>query len=228
VEGVGIKYEEITVGVDEKASNNAVFYPDDASITKMAWYVEDATVATVSGSNGKATVTGRSWGETNVIGVTEDGSYVTTFRVKVGDENKPLNIVKLHVENGDTIRIQVYNESNLTITRFYYVIETYDAWGNPIVCNTDRRSNDFEGSYNYTLEPGTATKHGRFSFGDEFTRPDDIAMVVMRITGYRTDDGNTVYIPRSSQEKREWKVTVLDVDDSYNNNYDDEYGDANG
>ena len=194
----------------------------------MAWYVEDATVATVSGTNGKVTVTGRSWGETNVIGVTEDGSYVTTFRVKVGDENKPLNIVKLYVENGDTIRIQVYNESNLTITRFYYVIETYDAWGNPIVCNTDRRSNDFEGSYNYTLEPGAATKHGRFSFGDEFTRPGDIAMVVMRITGYRTDDGNTVYIPRSNQERMEWKVTVLDVDDGYNNEYDDGYGDANG
>ena len=110
----------------------------------------------------------------------------------------------------------------------YYVIETYDAWGNPIVCNVDRRSNDFEGSYNYTLEPGDATKHGRFSFGDEFTRPGDIAMVVMRITGYRTDSGETVYVPRSSQEKQEWKVTVLDTnygDDSYG---EDDYGDANG
>jgi len=227
VEGVSIKNEAITVGVNEKATNTAVFYPEDASIKNMKWTVEDATIASVSGTGSKVTVTGRGWGETNVIGVTEDGSYVTTFQVSVGDEYKPLNIVKLHVEDGDTIRIQVYNESNLTITRFYYVIETFDAWGNPIVCNTDRRSNDFEGSYNYTLEPGTATKHGRFSFGDEFTRPDDIAMVVMRITGYRTDTGETVYIPRSSQEKREWKVTVLDVDggDGYE---DEEYGDANG
>ena len=230
VEGVGIKNDEISVGVNEKATNNAVFYPDDASITKMQWTVQDATIASVSGSSGKVTVTGRNWGETTVIGVTEDGSYVTTFNVKVGDENKPLNIVKLYVEDGDTIRIQVYNESNLTITRFYYVIETYDAWGNPIICNVDRRSNDFEGSYNYTLEPGDATKHGRFSFGDEFTRPDDIAMVVMRITGYRTDSGETVYVTRSNQEKVEWKVTVLDADDGSNgyDGYDDEYGDANG
>ena len=228
VEGVGIKEEEITVGVDEKATNTAVFYPSDASIKDMKWSVEDATIASVSGTGSKVTVTGRNWGETAVIGVTEDGSYVTTFNVKVGDENRPLNIVKLHVEDGDTIRIQVYNESNLTITRFYYVIETYDAWGNPIVCNVDRRSNDFEGSYNYTLEPGDATKHGRFSFGDEFTRPGDIAMVVMRITGYRTDSGETVYVPRSSQEKQEWKVTVLDTnygDDGYG---EDDYGDANG
>ena len=227
VEGVSIKEDEISVGVGEKVTNTAVFTPEDASITKMSWSVEDATIASVSGTGSKVTVTGRNWGETTVIGVTEDGSYVTTFNVQVGDVNKPLNIVKLYVEDGDTIRIQVYNESNLTIARFYYVIETYDAWGNPIICNTDGRSNDFEGSYNYTLEPGDATKHGKFSFGSEFTRPDEIAMVVMRITGYRTDAGDTVYITRSNQVKKEWKVTVLDTDaDDNSDTYDED--DANG
>ena len=34
-------------------------------------------------------------------------------------------------------------------------------------------------------------------------------MVTMRITAYRTEDGNTVYIPRSEQEKVTWKVKVL-------------------
>ena len=209
VEGVGIKYEERTVGVGEKVSNTAIFYPSDASITSMNWYSEDATVATVSGSGKTATVTGRSWGETTIIGVTEDGSYVTTFTVKVGDENKPLNIANLYVENDNTIRIQVYNESSLTITRFYYIIETYDAWGNPVVCNDDGRSNDFEGYYGYTLEPASATRHGRFTFGGEWNRPDSIGMVTMRITAYRTAEGDTVYIPRSEQEKVTWKVKVL-------------------
>lgn len=209
VEGVGIKYEERTVGVGEKVSNTAIFYPSDASITSMNWYTEDATVATVSGSGKTATVTGRSWGETTIIGVTEDGSYVTTFTVKVGDENKPLNIANLYVENDNTIRIQVYNESSLTITRFYYIIETYDAWGNPVVCNDDGRSNDFEGYYGYTLEPASATRHGRFTFGGEWNRPDSIGMVTMRITAYRTAEGDTVYIPRSEQEKVTWKVKVL-------------------
>lgn len=212
VEGVSMKYEERSVGVGEKTTNTAIFSPEDASITKMTWSVEDATIASVSGTGSKVTVTGRNWGETTVIGVTDDGSYVTTFDVTVGDINKPLNIANLYVEEEDTIRIKVYNESNLTITRFYYVIELYDAWGNPIICNEDGRSNDFEGSYNYTLEPGAETKHGRFSFGDEFTRPDGIANVVMRITGYRTEDGDTVYITRSNQEKREWKVKVLGED----------------
>ena len=211
VEGVGIKYDERTVGVGEKTTNNAVFYPEDASITNMTWYAEDATIASVSGTGSKVTVTGRNWGETTIIGVTEDGSYVTTFPVRVGDLNKPLNIAKLYVEDGDTIRIQVYNASNLTITRFYYVIETFDAWGKPVVCNDDGRSNDFEGYYGYTLEPGSATKHGRFTFGGEFNRPEyeDIAMVTMRITGYVTDDGETYYVQRANQEKAEWKVKVL-------------------
>ncbi|MBR6668955.1 MAG: Ig-like domain-containing protein [Clostridia bacterium] len=214
VEGVSIKYEERSVGVGEKTTNNAIFYPDDASITKMRWTVEDASIATVSGTGSKVTVTGRNWGETTVIGVTEDGSYVTTFTVKVGNTNRPLKIANLYVENGNTIRIQVYNESNLTITRFYYEIQTYDAWGNRLVCNDDGYSNDFEGYYGYTLTPGTATKHGRFTFGGEFNRPEyeDIGRVVMTITGYVTEDGETVYIPRSERESREWKVRIQEPD----------------
>ena len=168
----------------------------------------------MSGTGSKVTVTGQRWGETTVLGVTDDGSYVTSFTVKVGDEYKPLRIVQLYVENEDTIRIQVYNESDMTITRFYYIIETYDAWGNPVVCNRDGRSNDFEGYYGYTLEPGGATRHGRFTFGDEFTRPGNIAMVTMRITAYRTDDGNTCYIPRANQVKTEWRVKVLGSEDN--------------
>lgn len=214
VEGVSIKYEERTVGVGSKVTNTAIFAPDDASITDMTWYTQDASIATVSGTGKTVTVTGRSWGETTIIGVTQDGSYVTSFTVTVGDENKPLNIYNLYVEDDNVIRIAVYNESNLTITRFYYVIETYDAWGYPVICNDNGRSNSFEGSYTYTLAPGTSTRHGRFTFGSEFNRPDSIGMIVMRITGYETEDGQSHYITRADQEKAEWQVTVLD---GYNN-----------
>lgn len=209
VEGVSIKYEECTVGVGSKTTNSAIFYPDNASITNMTWYTEDATIATVAGTGKKATVTGRNWGETTIIGVTEDGSYVTTFKVKVGDANKPLTISNLYVEDDNVIRIQVYNASNLTITKFYFVIETYDAWGKPVVCNDDGRSNDFEGSYSYTLAPGAATRHGRFSFSGEFNRPGSIGMVKMRITGYQTADGDRVTIKRANQVEKTWKVKVL-------------------
>lgn len=209
VEGVGITNAECTVGVGAKVTNTAVFYPEDASITNMTWTVQDETIATVSGTGKKATVTGRGWGETTVIGVTEDGSYVTTFKVKVGDVNKPLTITNLYVEDGNVIRIQVYNASNLTIDKFYFEIETYDAWGNPVVCNDDGRSNDFGGSYSYTLDPGSATRHGRFSFGGEFNRPAAIGKVTMRITGYTTADGERVTIRRANQVEKTWSVRVL-------------------
>ena len=213
VEGVTIKYDERTVGVGEKITNNAVFYPEDASITRMTWSVQDATIASVSGTGSKVTVTGRNWGETTVIGVTEDGSYVTTFDVKVGDVNKPLKITNLYVENGDTIRIVTYNQSNLTITGFDFEIELYDAWGNPIPCNSRNGSNRFEGRLNRTLEPGDSAGKGQYTFGKEFTRPDGIGKVIMRIVSYETDDGSSRYVRTENREERVWQVTVLESSD---------------
>lgn len=215
VEGVTMKYDEVSVGVGSKVTNTAQFTPSDASITDMTWYSEDERIATVSGSGAKATVTGRAWGDTTIIGVTEDGSYVTTFTVSVGNLDEALKITNLYVENSDTIRIVTYNQSNLTITRFYYEIELYDAWGNPLSCNDENGSNRFEGSHNYTLAPGEATRHGRYSFGSEFTRPWGIGRVVMTITGYETDDGTSRYIRQENRESVEWEVNVLDTFDNY-------------
>ncbi len=213
VQGVGIKYEEVSVGVGEKVTNTAIFNPTDASITKMQWYVEDASIASVSGTGSKATVTGRSWGETNIIGVTEDGSYVTTFKVSVGNLDQPLAITNLYVENGDTIRIVTYNQSNLTITGFDFEIELYDAWGKPIPCNSRNGSNRFEGRLNRTLEPGDSAGKGQYTFGKEFIRPDSIGKIVMRIVSYETEDGNSRYIRTENREERVWQVTVLDASD---------------
>lgn len=208
VEGVEMKYDEVSVGVDSTVSNVAELIPSNASITSMKWTVEDARIATVTGSRNKPTVTGRSWGSTKVIGVTEDGGYVATFTVNVGNYDEALKITNLYAED-DYVRIVVYNQSNLTITRFYYEIELYDAWGNPLDCNAYGYSNAFEGAYYYTLAPGEATRHGRFSFGSEFSRPQGIGRVVMRITGYETDDGTSRYIRPENREAFEWKATVI-------------------
>jgi uncharacterized protein YjdB len=213
VEGVSIKYDECNVGVGEKVTNNAILYPSDASITKMTWYAEDANIASVSGTGTKVTGTGRSWGETNIIGVTEDGSYVTTFKVSVGNLDQPLAITNLYVENGDTIRIVTYNQSNLTITGFDFEIELYDAWGNPIPCNSRNGSNRFEGRLNRTLEPGDSAGKGQYTFGKEFIRPDNIGKIVMRIVSYETEDGNSRYVRTENREERVWQVTVLDASD---------------
>ena len=210
VEGVEMKYDEVSVGVDRQVTNTAELLPSGATNTAMTWYSEDERIATVSGSRNKATVTGKAWGETNIIGVTQDGGYVATFKVTVGNYDEALKITNLYAES-DYIRIVVYNQSNLTIDRFYYEIDVYDAWGNPLDCNDENHTNTFEGSYYYTLGPGEATRHGQFSFGSEFSRPYGIGKVVMRITGYRTADGYSRSIREENQEEFTWQVKVIDA-----------------
>jgi len=210
VEGVTVKYDQVSVGVGGKVTNTAQFTPSDASITDMTWYSEDETIATVSGTGAKATVTGRRWGDTTIIGVTEDGKYVTTFDVSVGNLDEALVITNLYVENSDTIRIVTYNQSNLVITRFYYEIEVFDAWGNPLDCNKYNSSNIFEGSNNNTIYPGESLGRGTYSFGSEFSRPWGIGKVVMTITGYETEDGTSRYIRNENRVEKVWQATVLE------------------
>lgn len=210
VEGVEMQYEEVSVGVGSKVTNTARFTPSDATITNMTWYSEDETIATVSGTGAKATVTGRKWGDTTIIGVTEDGKYVTTFTVSVGNLDEALVVTNLYVEENDTIRIVTYNQSNLVITRFYYEIELYDAWGNPLDCNYSNGSNMFEGSNKNTIYPGESLGRGTYSFGSEFSRPWGIGKVVMTITGYETEDGISRYIRRENRVEKVWEATILD------------------
>ncbi len=212
VEGVSVKYDEVSVGVGNRVTNTATFMPSDASITRMTWYSLDPNVATVSGTGSKATVTGRSWGDTTIIGVTEDGKYVTTFEVSVGNLDEALVITNLYVEDNDTIRIVTYNQSNIVITRFYYEIEVFDAWGNPLDCNDRNHTNVFEGSNNHTIYPGESLGRGTYSFGSEFSRPWGIGKVVMTITGYETEDGTSRYIRRENRVPFTWEATVLDGD----------------
>ena len=210
VEGVEMKYDQVSVGVGSKVTNTAQFTPSDASITSMTWYSADPNIATVSGTGSKATVTGRAWGDTTIIGVTDDGSYVTTFDVSVGNLDEALVITNLYVEDNDTIRIVTYNQSNLVITRFYYEIELYDAWGNPLDCNYRNHSNMFEGSNKNTIYPGESLGRGTYSFGSEFSRPWGIGKVVMTITGYETEDGTSRYIRQENRVERVWEATVME------------------
>lgn len=196
VEGVHMQNETLTVGVDESVTARAVLEPEDASNTAMTWTSEDPSIATVRGSSNKATVTGQRWGTTTITGVTEDGGYVTSATVKVGNYDKALVITDLYLSD-NKIRITVLNQSNMNITKFYYTIEVYDMFGQPLPCN-ENGSHTFTGSYGYTLYEGDVTRHGRFYFSN-FVRPLNMGRVVMRITGYRTDDGYSRDIRDSRQ-----------------------------
>ena len=203
VEGVHMKNDTVSVGVDESIRLTAVMEPEDASNTNMSWYSSDERIATIRGTSNRPTVTGRAWGTTTVYGTTEDGGFTTSATVQVGNYDKALKLTDLYLQSNQ-IKIVVLNESNMTIERFYFTIECYDIYDQPLPC-TKSGENIFDGSYSYTLYEGDSTSHGRFYF-DNFQQPQtDIGRVVMYITGYRTDDGYSRNIRTDKQTVVEFR-----------------------
>lgn len=209
VTGVTMKDASQNVGLNKYVTNTAVLQPTNADNKKIRWTSQDERIATVSGEGLNPKVTGRAWGSTTIIGTTDDGSYVVTYTVNVGSRKDALRITNLWAEN-DAVKIVVYNPSNLTITKFYYTIYLYNAFGEPLVCNTDGRSFSFTGTYNFTLTPGEATRHGQFSFGREYVKPYGVGQVVMRINGYDLESGEHYDIPAREQPEFTWKATIDD------------------
>ena len=185
--GVHMENDTIRVGVDESCTVRAVLEPSDASNTAMSWTSADTSIATVKGSRNKPTVTGKRWGTTTITGVTQDGGYTTTATVNVGDYDKALKLTDLYLSN-NKIKIVVNNESNMTVTRFSFIMECYDIYDAPLPCS-ENGSHTFYGSYSLTLYEGESTEHGRFYFGNYVQPEETIGRVVMRITGYSTDTG---------------------------------------
>ena len=209
VTGVTMKYSSQNVGLNKYTTNTAILEPANADNKKMQWTSQDERIATVSGNGLNPKVTGRAWGTTTIIGTTDDGSYVVTYTINVGSRKDALRITNLWAEN-NAAKIVVYNASNLTITKFYYTIYLYNAFGEPLVCNTDGRSFSFTGTYNFTLAPGEATRHGQFSFGREYIKPYGVGQVVMRINGYDIEGGEHYDIPANDQPEFTWKATIDD------------------
>ncbi len=202
VEGVHLENDTLQVGVDESVSVRAVLEPSDASNRRMTWHSADPSIATIRGNGTKPTVTGQRWGATSVTGVTEDGGFAVTATINVGNYDRALKVTDLYLQD-NRIKIAVLNESNMTITRFNYVIECYDVYGAPLVCCADG-SNRFKGSYAHTLYEGDTTEHGKFYFSS-FEQPQQtIGRVVMRITGYSTDTGYSRSIREGRQVEMEF------------------------
>ena len=205
VEGVHMKNDTLSVGVDESITATAELEPSDASNNRMTWHSADEHIATVKGSRNRPTITGQHWGTTTITGVTEDGGFTTTATVKVGNYDKALKITDLYLQN-NLIKIVVNNESNMNITRFYYTIECYNWQDEPIACNVNG-SHTFSGTYRYTLGEGENTEHGKFTFEDFVQPEEEIARVTMRITGYRTDEGYSRTIREDRQVQVEFTTT---------------------
>jgi hypothetical protein len=187
VTGVHMGRQEYVLDPDESLTITAVLEPSDASNTNMTWSSSDESIATIRGTTNKPRVYGRAWGEAYMIGTTEDGGFVTSCRVRVGTYRKALTITDFYL-SGNAPKIALRNNSNMNLTRIYFMIELYDDYDNPIICTTEN-SHIFSGYYIDTLEEGRTTRHGRFHF-DNYVQPETkIGYMVLTLTGYRTDDG---------------------------------------
>ncbi len=199
VTGVHMKNDTLRLGVDETVTATAVLEPSDASNTRMTWTSADATIATVKGNRNRPKITGEAWGETTITGVTEDGGFTTTLNVKVGNYDRAVVITDLYLSDSK-VKIVAKNQSNMVITRFNFEIWMYDYLNNPLPCNSVDGGNRFSGSYSRTLYPGESTEHGKFTFYD-FQQPEGVGRVIMRLTGYRTDDGYSRDIREDRQQE---------------------------
>ena len=200
--GVHMKQTSVRVGVDETLKLQAVLEPSDASNRHMSWSVVDPRLASISGTGTAPTVKGLAWGTTSVVGITEDGGYVTSCTVNVGRYSKAIRINDFYLQS-NKIKITLKNLSNMNITRVYFTIQCFDMINNPLPCTTNGLPY-FAGYYMDPLYEGQFTTHGRFHF-DHFSQPSaPIGRIVITLTGYQCDNGFSYSYESNAQPSMEY------------------------
>ena len=180
VEGVSIQYGVYHVQLERSLNIKALIQPSNANNQNVHFTMGDDYIATVSDQKNIGRVKGWHTGTTTITGTTEDGGYTASAEVRVADFNRAVVIDDLYLE-GENIRLILRNRSNFTVDRVYFTVETYDAEGNPLVCNADGASNSFNGSYRLEIAPDEGSEHYQFDFGDYVQPTDQIGTVVVTI-----------------------------------------------
>ncbi len=190
VEGVSIQYGVYHVQLDGYLNIKAIIRPDNANNQNVHFTIGDGSIATVTDHRNIGKVRGRREGTTTITGETEDGGYTASAEIRVADYARAVVVDDVFME-GDNIRLTVRNRSSFSVDRVYFTVETYDANGQPLVCNSDGESNSFTGSYRYELGPDERSEHYMFDFGDYVQPTEKIATVTVTITGWRDTEGYT-------------------------------------
>lgn len=210
VEGVYFRQDIYHVQYHDYNSIHAYTTPKDADNQAMSWYTDDPNVLTVGSSHTKSnavTLYGKTLGSTTFYAVTDDGGFSASATAVVDHYNDPVVVTDLYL-NDNAIKIRMMNQTGMNLTRVFFTVEVYDQFGVPLACNTKDGTHCFTGYYLDTLTPRDYSQHGRFRF-ENFVQPTEkIGGVILRITGYRTDDVYTLdgtlkeYSLNLSQEKQ--------------------------
>lgn len=116
VQGVSFDEKSVRVGMGDHTFVYAVVLPVDATVKDMTWVSSDPAIASVSGTDNRARITGHSWGRCTITGTTEQGGYSASIEVNVGALRSPLTLRDVTTVDGQRCAI-VYNESDMHITQ---------------------------------------------------------------------------------------------------------------
>ena len=188
--GVHAKRPEVRIAVSYYSTAEAVLEPSNSTNKNMTWYSNDESIATVKGTNNRPRITAHAWGETTVVGTTEDGNYTCEILVHGGSYRFAVKVYSAKVRNGKPSLV-LKNYSNLDIAEVRYQIRGFDKNLNPVQMSVN--SDDIyvlKGTYDYMLAPEEKTVHGQFSFRHKSNFP-NLYGISVAVTGITTTDGFT-------------------------------------
>ena len=194
VAGVYFRQDLYHLPYREYMTVHAYTEPKDADNQAMSWYTTDGSIAAATTQHSTSNYTrlyGNQVGTTMLNVTTDDGGYAATSVVVVDHYNDPVKINDLYIGNNNNIRITLWNKTNMCLTRVFFQIELFGRNGLPLHCAADG-TNRITGYYIDPLDPGMVTEHGRFHFDNFVTPQQPIGGMILKITGYRTNDRYTI------------------------------------
>lgn len=191
--GVHMLRKTAYIDLGQTSPAGAILEPEKAKYINpnMTWESADPSVASVAPDKkapNKVDIKGVAYGDTEVYGITEDGGFQTSIRVRVGDWEHALRITAAEVRGADPY-ITVRNDSDLYITSITVQVTVLDIDGNVVPSNSKDPSKPFKMVYNKPLEPGASTREGNWKLVN-FLMPDSptVAYYVMTLTDFQIDN----------------------------------------
>lgn len=198
VEGVSMQYGVYHVQLEGGMNAKAIVSPSNANNLNVHFTTDDGSIATVTDKRNIGYIRGWSTGTTMLNATTEDGGFTATAQIRVADFNRAVVVDDVYIEN-ERIRLSFRNRSNFPVERVYFTVETWDAAGDPLVCNSDGISASFSGAYRLELLPDERTEHYRFDFDDYVQPLEKIGSVRVTITSWQDQEGYTRKIPEDAR-----------------------------
>lgn len=194
--GVHMLRNTAYIDLKKTSTAGAVLEPERAKNinSRMTWESADPSVASVKQnpkSPNRVEITGVSYGETVITGITEDGGFRAPLTVKVGDWENSLKWKEGKFDARGNLSFIVTNVSDLNITSITLELEVFDFDGKPQAVNTKDHSNVVKAVYKKPLAPGKSTPADGWkmiNYDREGVNQEGMAAIKVRIAEFQIDN----------------------------------------